>query len=345
MKTRLTDLLAIEYPILLPGMSWISTPSLVAAVSRAGGLGILATGPLTPAQTRAAIAEIRALTDRPFGVGCTLLMPGARENAEAALAERVPVINFSLGKGDWLVSRCHAYGGKVIATVTTVKHARSAAQVGADALLVTGHEAAAHGGEVTSLVLVPTIATAVDLPVIAGGGFADGRGLLAALALGAAGVAMGSRLATTRESPLHAGVKQAVVAKTVHDTVYSPHFDGLPARYMKTPTAMRLTRKPMSFWRSALQATQAARLVGQPVGRILLGLLTRLEQVKLLTYFGAAVPRLRAATEEGNLDYGMQFIGQAQGLIQDVPTVQELFERILNEARRTHQHTGECLSG
>lgn len=343
MRTPLTDLLGIQYPILLPGMSWISTPPLVAAVSEAGGLGILATGPLTPAQTRAAIVEIRSLTAKPYGIGCTLLMPGARENAEVALEEQVPVINFSLGKGEWLIPRCHAYGGKVIATVTTVRHARSAQRSGADALLVTGHEAAAHGGEVTSLVLVPTIADAVELPVIAGGGFADGRGLLAALALGAAGVAMGSRLATTQESPLHATVKQAIIEKSADDTVYSPHFDGLPARYMKTPTAWRLTRKPMSFWRSALQATQAARLVGQPVGKILLGLLTRIEQVKLLTYFGAAVPRLRAATEAGDLEYGMQFIGQSQGLIQDVPTVQAVFERILSEVRQAHQRTGEYL--
>jgi enoyl-[acyl-carrier protein] reductase II len=343
MKTRLTDLLGIRYPILLPGMSWISTPPLVAAVSQAGGLGILATGPLTPAQTRAAIAEVRALTDQPFGIGCTLLMPGARENAEVALAERVPVINFSLGKGDWLVSRCQAYGGKVIATVTTVRHAQSAQRSGVDALLVTGHEAAAHGGAVTSLVLVPTIADAVDLPVIAAGGVADGRGLLAALALGAAGVAMGSRLATTQESPLHDHIKQAVISRSADDTVYSPHFDGLPARYMETPTALRLTRRPMSFWRSALQATRAARLVGQPVGKILLGLLTRLEQVKLLTYFGAAVPRLQAATEQGDLDYGMQFIGQAQGLIQDRPTVQQLFERICREADQAQQRTAAYL--
>ncbi len=343
MRTPLTDLLGIQYPILLPGMSWISTPPLVATVSQAGGLGILATGPLTPPQTRAAIAEIRALTAKPFGIGCTLLMPGARENAEVALEERVPVINFSLGKGEWLVPRCHAYGGKVIATVTTVRHARSAQRSGVDALLVTGHEAAAHGGEVTSLVLTPTIADAVELPVIAGGGFADGRGLLAALILGATGVAMGSRLATTQESPLHATIKQAILARSADDTVYSPHFDGLPARYMKTPTAVRLTRQPMSFWRSALQATQAARLVGQPVSKILLGLLTRIEQVKLLTYFGAAVPRLRAATEAGDLEYGMQFIGQVQGLIQDVPTVQEVFERILSEAYQAHQRTGEYL--
>lgn len=342
MQTRLTDLLAIRYPILLPGMSWISTPPLVAAVSQAGGLGILATGPLTAEQTRSAVAEIRARTDRPFGIGCTLMMPGARENAEVALAERVPVINFSLGKGDWLVPRCHAYGGRVIATVTTVRHAQSAQRAGVDALLVTGHEAAAHGGAVTSLVLVPTIVDAVDLPVIAAGGIADGRGLLAALALGASGVAMGSRLATTQESPLHEQVKEAVISRSAHDTVYSPHFDGLPARYMETPTSLRLNRKPIGFWRSAWQARQAARMVGQPVGKILLGLLTRLEQVKLLTQFGAAVPRLRAATEHGDLDRGMQFIGQAQGLIRDRPTVHQLFERICREAEQAQQRTAAC---
>ena len=186
-------------------MSWISTPKLVAAVSQAGGLGILATGPLSAEQTRDSIREIRKLTDRPFGIGATLLMPGAVENAKVALAEQVPVINFSLGKGDWIVEQCHKYGGKVMATVvryilihdtyptlhyTTLhypsrtplfsyhnimtplkpcfqvseKHAKSAEAMGADALMVTGHEAAAHGGDVTSLVLVPCIADKVRIP-------------------------------------------------------------------------------------------------------------------------------------------------------------------------------------
>jgi enoyl-[acyl-carrier protein] reductase II len=148
-KTAITDLLGIEMPIILPGMSWISTPELVAAVSNAGGLGILASGPLTPNETREAIAQIRVLTDKPFGIGVTLLMPGAEENAFIAIEEKVPVINFSLGKGDKLIARAHAYGAKVIATVVTEKHALSAQASGADALLVTGHEAAAHGGDVS----------------------------------------------------------------------------------------------------------------------------------------------------------------------------------------------------
>ncbi len=332
MKTRITELLSIQYPILLPGMSWISKPELVAAVSNAGGLGILALGPLNPEQTRESIRKIRELTDKPFGVGCTLLMPGAKENAEVCLEEKVPVINYSLGKGDWLSKRAHEYGGKVIATITTVKHAKSAVECGADALLVTGHEAAAHGGEVTSMVLIPAIADAVDVPVIGCGGFGDGRGLAAALALGADGIAMGSRFATSSDSPLHTNVKENVVSKDQHATVYSPNFDGIPARYMKTPTAVKLTRKPMNFFVTAIKATQAAKYVGQPLWKIMIGLIAALDKIKLLAYFGAATPKLQRATEEGDLDKGMQFIGQSQGLIKDVKSVEEIMQRVIAEA-------------
>jgi enoyl-[acyl-carrier protein] reductase II len=337
MKTRITELLNIEFPIVLPGMSWISKPELVAAVSNAGGLGILAMGPLSPEEVRASIQKIKELTDKPFGVGCTLMMPGAKENAEIALEEQVPVINFSLGKGDWLVKKANEYGGKVIATVTTLKHAKSAESIGAHALMVTGHEAAAHGGEVTSLVLVPTIIDAVSIPVIATGGFGDGRGLLAALALGAQGVAMGSRFAVSQESPLHANTKEAILTKTQHDTIYSKNFDGIPARYMKTPTAVRLTRKPMNIISTIIQAIKAASLVNKPVWQILSGLLVMPDKIKLLAYFGAATIKLRAATEDGDVANGMQFIGQTQGLINDIPSVEVIMQRVIAEAKETHQ--------
>lgn len=345
MQTKLTEALGIQIPIILPGMSWISTPELVAAVSNAGGLGTLATGPLTAEQTRAAIRKIRELTDKPFAIGATLLMPGAKENALVALEEQVPVINFSLGKGDWLTQQCHSYGGKVIATVTTLKHAKSAEAIGVDALQVTGHEAAAHGGEVTSLTLVPSIVDAVNIPVIACGGFGDGRGLVAALALGAEGVAMGSRLATTQESPLHQDVKTQVIDKDQHDTVYSANFDGIPARYMKTPTAVKLTKKPMNFFVTAIRARHAAKMIGQPVWKVMLGLLSQLKQIRMLAYFGAAMPKLQTATEDGDLDNGMQFIGQTQGLINDVPTVQELFTRIEREANQAITRSQLKLNG
>jgi len=344
MKTRITQLLGIEHPLLLPGMSWISTPQLVAAVSNAGGLGILASGPLTPSETREAIQEIRRLTDKPFGIGVTLLMPGAKENAEVALEEQVPVINFSLGKGDWLVKRAHEYGGKVIATVVTEKHALSAQAIGADALLVTGHEAAAHGGDVTSLVLVPSIASKVDIPVIATGGFADGRGLLAALSLGADAIAMGSRFATTQDSPLHQATKDAVVDKSEQETIYSKNFDGIPARVMRTPRSIKETRKPMNFLLACIEAMKAARIVKQPIWKILLGMLAMMDKVKLLAYFGASVPRLKAATIDGDLGQGVQFVGQTQGLITDIPTVQQVVDRTLEEAEALHKHQAALWS-
>ena len=285
---------------------------------------------------RAAIREIRELTDKPFGIGVTLLMPGAKENAEVALQEQVPVINFSLGKGDWLVKRAHEYGGKVIATVVSEKHALSAQAIGADALLVTGHEAAAHGGDVTSLVLVPAIAAKVDIPVIATGGFADGRGLLAALSLGAEGIAMGSRFATSLESPLHANTKQAVIERGEQDTIYSKNFDGLWARVMKTPRSQKETRRPMNLIKAFIEATKAARIVKQPVWKIMLGMLAMMDKILLLAYFGASVPRLKAATIDGDLNKGVQFIGQTQGLISDVVTVEEIVRRTLAQAQSLH---------
>ncbi len=333
MQTRVTDLLNIQYPIILPGMSWISTPELVAAVSNAGGLGILALGPLSPEQTKASILKVRRLTDKPFGVGCTLLMPGAKENAEVALELQVPVINFSLGKADWLIKRCHAYGGKVIATVTTAKHALAAQAQGADIIMATGHEAAAHGGDVTSLVLVPSLVDILQVPVIGCGGFADHRGLAAALALGADGIAMGSRLATCLESPVHQQTKQAVLDKDQHATIYSSNFDGLPARYMQTNMAEKLTRKPMNFFMAAWQAMLAARQLNISLWKILAGLIVEPKKIRLLACFGAATPRLKAATEQGDLNTGMQFIGQSQGLIHDIPTAQALIERTIHEAQ------------
>ena len=343
MQTRLTALLGIKYPIILAGMSWISTPELVAAVSNAGGLGVLALGPLSPQDTREAILKIRSLTDKPFGVGCTLLMPGATENAEVALELQVPVINFSLGKGDWLIKRCHAYGGKVIATVTTAKHALAAQAQGADVIMATGHEAAARGGDVTSLVLVPSLVDALEIPVIACGGFADGRGLLAALALGASGIGMGSRFATCLESPVHQQTKQAVLQKDQHATIYSSHFDGMPARYMQTPNATRLTQKPMNFFVAAWQAMLAARELNISLWKIMAGLVVEPKKIRLLACFGAATPRLKAATEQGDLKNGMQFIGQSQGLIHDIPTAQILIERIIDEARRQNDNVNSSL--
>jgi enoyl-[acyl-carrier protein] reductase II len=273
MKTRITEMVGIEYPIVLSGMSWISTPKMVAAVSNAGGLGILATGPLNSGQTKEAIREIRKLTDKPFGANASLMFPGAVENAKVLLQEKVPVINFALGKGDWIVKEAHKYGGKVFATVVNLKHAKRAQDFGTDAVIATGQEAAAHGEDVTSLVLIPHLAENLKIPVIAAGGFADGRGIAAALALGAEGVAMGTRLMTTKESPLHENYKKLTQEKDVYDTLFSKRFDGILCRVMKTDAAKRAIKSGLNWPAAFFNSQDIARQMNLPYVKMFFGVL------------------------------------------------------------------------
>ncbi len=333
MKTRITELFGIEHPIVLSGMSWISVPKMVAAVSNAGGLGILATGPLDSQRTREAIREIRSLTDKPFGANATLLFPGAAENARVLLEEKVPVINFSLGKGDWIVKAAHEYGGKVIATVVNERHARRAQDYGSDGVIATGHEAAAHGEAITTFVLIPTLADALDIPVIAAGGIADGRGLAAALALGAEGVAMGSRFMTTKESPLHARYKELSIEKGVMDTLYSTRFDGIPCRVMKTDAAARAIRRGLDLRAALINSREIASQLHVPYLKLFLGVLASgWKNARQLAFMANAFKAIRLATEEGDMACGVLPVGQVTGLIRDEPTVKEVVERIVAEA-------------
>jgi len=340
--TRVTDLFGIQYPFICSGMTYVSNAQLAAAVSEAGGLGLIQIGHLKPEQARAEIRLARSLTSKPFGVGLALLMPGSRENAEVALEEQVPVINYSLGKGDWLCQRVKAYGGKTIATVITAKHAQAAERDGADALIVTGHEAAAHGGEVTTLVLLPAIRAVTSLPLIAAGGFAQGSGLVAALALGGDAVAMGTRWAMTTESPLHAKTQAMVLEKAVEDTLYTRNFDGMPCRIMRTPTGVAVSRKPLTLWRAMLQSLLLMRQQGTSLKQLWM---TWREQgfanTLKLSYFGAAVERIRLAILDGDQVRGVQLIGQAQGLIQDIPSCADLMQRLVAEANTAQQ----CVQG
>ncbi|MBP9012616.1 MAG: nitronate monooxygenase [Smithella sp.] len=334
MNTRITEMLGIKYPIILSGMSWISTPEMVAAVSNAGGLGILATGPLSLDDTRAAIRKIRTLTDKPFGANATLMFPGADKNAKLLLEEKVPVINFSLGKGDWIVKEAHKYGGKVFATVVNLKHALKAQEFESDAVIATGQEAAAHGEEVTSMVLIPHLSENLKIPVIAAGGIADGRGLAAALALGAEGVAMGTRLMTTRESPLHAQYKELAVKKDVYDTLFSKRFDGILCRVMKTDAAKKAIKNGLNLPAAFFNSRDIARQINQPYWKLFIGvLLSGMSSAIQLAYMANAFKAIRIATENGDTRTGVLPVGQVQGLVHDVPTVAELFARIDAEAK------------
>ena len=337
-------MVGIKYPIVLSGMSWISVPKMVAAVSNAGGLGILATGPLNAAQTREAIREIRKLTDKPFGANASLMFPGAVENAKVLLQEKVPVINFALGKGDWIVKEAHKYGGKVFATVVNLKHAKRAQDFGTDAVIATGQEAAAHGEDVTSLVLIPHLAENLKIPVIAAGGFADGRGIAAALALGAEGVAMGTRLMTTKESPLHENYKRMTQEKDVYDTLFSKRFDGILCRVMKTDAAKKAVKTGLNWPAAFFNSRDIAKQMGIPYFKLFIGvLLSGYKNARQLAYMANAFKAIRVATEDGDSKTGVLPVGQSQGLIHDVPTIAELFERIVKEAKDAQARVNAAL--
>ncbi len=365
MKTKITELFGIQYPVILPGMSWISVPELVAAVSNAGGIGYLATGPLSPAKTRQSIKRIRELTDKPFGVGATLLMPGAYENALVAIEEKVPVLNISLGKGGELIKKVHAYGGKVISTVTTVEHALAAQNSGADALQVTGYEAAAHGSQITTLVLVPAVVDAVKIPVVAIGGIADGRGMAAVFALGAEGVGMGTRLSMTKESPVHQLSKQKQVELGVEDTIYSNRFDALYCRVMKTPSAEKAVKNGRNLAKGFAASFDIAKSLDLSWVKLATSILSGAKseksdkpknaEVKIaaakpkkktsivqkimkgpqmgmnLAHMAQAYVAIQKATEEGDLEKGVYLSGQVQGIIHDIPTVAEVINRTVEE--------------
>ena len=347
MKTRMTELFGIQYPIMLAGMSWISIPEMVAAVSNAGGLGILATG-LSAQETREGIKKIRTLTDKPFGANATLLFPGAKENAKVLLEEKVPVINYSLGKGDWIVRASHKYGGKVFATVVNKRHASAAEKQGVDGLVVTGNEAAAHGGDATSLVLIPSIVDEINIPIIAAGGFADGRGLAAALALGAEGISMGTRLMATQESGLHNTYKELSLKKGINDTIYGEYFDGLGCRSLKTPAALKAYRKGFlgmpNFLDALSNSRDIAKMLNLPYIKLFLGVLASgYKNAVMMAYLANAFKAISLATEKGDMDKGVLTVGQATGLLHDIPTVAELFERMAQEAEEAHKKLSLAL--
>lgn len=344
MRTRITEFLGIKYPIFLSGMSWIATPDLVAAVSNAGGCGILATGVSSPDQVRADVRRVRELTDKPFAANVTLYFPGSRQNADVLIQEKVPIVNYALGKGDWIAKEVHAYGGKVIATVTTHKHALAAQRDGADAVIVTGYEAAGHGGAVTSMVLIPAIADAVEIPVIAAGGFADGRGLAAALCLGAEGISMGTRFMATAESPCHDNMKKLCVEKEVYDTVYTDRVDGLPARFMKSDASRRIIRRHLNPVSALLNSRRIAAMLGLPwlklfIGILFMGYRKSLMMARMAIGFDA----FKVGTVDGDNSRGVLPLGQIGGIIRDTPTVAEVIDRIVREAETARLAMDEKL--
>jgi enoyl-[acyl-carrier protein] reductase II len=319
---------------MLAGMAYVSLPKLVAAVSNAGGLATYNSVANTPDEMREIIQEIRSLTDKPFSVNFTLLLPNARENAEVALEEKVPILNYALGKADWMIKAAHAYGGKVIATVATERHALKAQKDGADAIVITGYEAAAHGTEVTTLVLTQILLKRVHVPIIVAGGFCDGRGLATALTLGADGISMGTRFVMTKECQVHDAVKKAILEATENDTIYSEKIDGLPGRWFKTKATMEMAEGKLSLMKAVSSAMKVKKDLGIPMQKLLAsGLKQKDRGMTDLARQALNVVGIKVAADTGDLDEGFFPVGQIVGNINDELTCQELLDGIVAEAK------------
>ena len=347
-KTLMTEMFGIRYPIMLAGMNWISTPKLVAAVCNAGGLGTLAIAQYSPEDTRKQVRQIRELTDKPFMVNQPLHRGWAKENIQASIEEKVPFINYSLGK-PWFIDQVHSYGGKVVGTIAIAKHAARAAELGCDALIVTGNEAAAHGADATSLVLIPFVTSTVRIPVIAAGGFYDGRGLAAALSLGAAGISMGTRFILTQESGVHDNFKQLCLKATEQDTLYSSAFDGMPGRALKTPMSEKIARgDSFSLLKAIPSALEIKKVLKQnwwqflgSAWKMMAGEGGDLVQMARLAN---GTMRHQKAIYEGDTKEGFMFVGQVTGPIRDLPTVRELIDRMMAEAEAVLRKTGGMVA-
>jgi NAD(P)H-dependent flavin oxidoreductase YrpB (nitropropane dioxygenase family) len=321
-------------------MGYVSGARLTAAASAAGGLGIIASATMSPGELRKAVKEVRKRTPAPFGVNLRADAADARERAEIIVAERVPVASFAQAPKPELISMLRDAGVITLASVGARRHAEKVAAWGIDAVIATGAEGGGHVGAVPTSLLVPQVVDAVDVPVIAAGGFFDGRGLAAALAYGAAGIAMGTRFLLTSDSPVADAVKQVYLASDVTGTVVTSRADGVPHRLLRTPLVERLERsgRAAGLVRSARNAAAFRNLSGLSWPELLregraMRRDTGLTWGQVLMAANTPV-LLREAMADGRPGAGLMPAGQVTGLIDDLPSCTELIARIMTEAEQ-----------
>ncbi len=336
--TRLTRLTGIRYPIVQTGMGFVAGARLAAATSAAGGLGIIGSATMTMAALRTAVAEVKERTDAPFGVNLRADAEDAAERIELMIAEGVRVASFALAPRQDMISRLKEAGLVVIPSVGARRHAEKVAQWGADAVIVQGGEGGGHTGPIPTSLLLPQVVSAVDIPVVAAGGFFDGRGLVSALAYGAEGIAMGTRFLLTTDSPVAERVKQVYLAKTLTDTVVTTRVDGVPHRVLRTSLIDGIERSGQlaGLARAVKNAAGFRRLSGLS-WPALISQGRQMRRGAELSWsqvlMAANTPMLlKAAMVDGRPDLGVMAAGQVVGLIDDVPSCAELIGRIMAEA-------------
>lgn len=301
MKTEITKLLGIEYPIIQGGMAWVAEYHLAAAVSNAGGLGIIAAGAAPAEWVREQIREAKKLTDKPFGVNIMLMNPSADDIAKVVVEEGVKVVTTGAGNPEKYMKEWKEAGIKVIPVVASVALAKRMEKCGADAVVAEGTEAGGHIGELTTMVLVPQVADAVSIPVIAAGGVADGRGMAAAFMLGAQGVQIGTHFVVTKECIVHQNYKDCILKAKDIDTRVTGRSTGHPVRALRNTLTMEYLKK---------EAEGASP-----------------EELEALAAGG-----LRKAVVDGDTRNGSLMAGQSAGLVKEEYTCQEFIEKITAEA-------------
>ncbi|HHW02908.1 MAG TPA: enoyl-[acyl-carrier-protein] reductase FabK [Thermoanaerobacterales bacterium] len=301
--TEICDLLGIKYPIIQGGMAWVATAELAAAVSNGGGLGIIGAGNAPADVVRDQIRKAKELTDKPFGVNVYFMSPFVDDVMNTVIEEKVAVVTTGAGNPGKYIPLLKEANIKVIPVIASVALAQRLEKIGVDALIAEGMECGGHIGDITTMALVPQVVDAVRIPVIAAGGFADGRGLIAALALGAKGIQMGTRFVCASECTVHENYKNAIIKAKDRSTVVTGRPTGHPVRVLKNK---------LSHQFEALESRGA--------------------DIKELEALGTG--RLKAAVLYGDVDNGSVMAGQIAGMVNDVKPAAKIIEDLLNEARK-----------
>lgn len=300
MKTEITDLLKIKYPIIQGGMAWVAEYHLAAAVSEAGGLGLIGAANAPAEWVREQIREVRRRTAKPFGVNIMLMSPSADEVAKIIVEEQVPVVTTGAGNPEKYMTMWKEAGTKVIPVVASVAMAKRMERCGADAVVAEGTEAGGHIGENTTMVLIPQIVDAVSIPVIAAGGIADGRGIAASLMLGAKAVQIGTHFVVTKESQVHDNYKKAILKAKDIDSKVTGRTTGHPVRALRN----QMTKDYLKLENEGASP----------------------EELEMLTLGG-----LRKAVVDGDVVHGSVMAGQIAGLVKEELTCQELIQKLVKE--------------
>ena len=310
----ITELLGIEYPIMQGGMAWVADYHLAAAVSMAGGLGIIASGSAPAEWAREQINELRKLTDKPFGINVMMKSPFVKEIMQVIIDERVPVVTTGAGKPGKYVDALKNAGTIVIPVVASVALAKRMEHYGVDAVVAEGSEAGGHIGETSTMNLVPQIVDAVSMPVIAAGGIADGRGAAAAFMLGAKGLQIGTRFIVCKEANVAQSYKDRVIAAGDRDTVVTGRFTGHPVRSLKNKLMREIVLKEK-------------------------------KDITLEEFEEALSGSLRKAVVDGDADYGSLMAGQSAGLVKKEETAAEIIRDIMESMKAVYQSKAEYFGG